>query len=226
MGGPTGAAVRAGTAAVEAGGDGQRATGQEEAGDTESESQPTAQDEAASPEAEAANYEAVGAAAELIAKPRFELSSAEREVRDSISYGDAFKALRAEAEGRGDNDAVAELDAVSGEVSSALEAETMARARNDSEAFAPIREQLQSASERFTRVMDRLNAPRLKAKPPRQMLTKMATPSGKRRGATRRQKTALQITIPASTFLILRLILMASSKRPNWRKAQKRLKLA
>ncbi|SNY95586.1 LPD38 domain-containing protein [Halomonas sp. hl-4] len=159
VGGPTGAAVRAGTAAVEAGGDGQRATGQEEAGDTESESQPTAQDEAASPEAEAANYEAVGAAAELIAKPRFELSSAEREVRDSISYGDAFKALRAEAEGRGDNDAVAELDAVSGEVSSALEAETMARARNDSEAFAPIREQLQSASERFTRVMDRLNAP-------------------------------------------------------------------
>mgnify|MGYP003647049927 FL=1 len=46
-----------------------------------------------------------------------------------------------------------------GEISAALEAETMARTRNDSEAFTAIREQLQSASERFTRVMDRLNAP-------------------------------------------------------------------
>lgn len=159
VGAPTGGTVRGGTAAMELRGNGRQGGEQLEPSETPTEQPSPAPQEAPTPEAETANAEAVGTAAELIAKPRFELSSAEREVRDSISYGDAFKALRAAAEERGDSDAVAELDAVSGEISAALEAETMARTRNDSEAFAPIREQLQGASERFTRVMDRLNTP-------------------------------------------------------------------
>ncbi|MDN6322260.1 MAG: hypothetical protein L0J73_06270, partial [Halomonas sp.] len=159
VGAPTGGAVRGGTAAMELRENGRQGGEQSDPSETPTEQPSPATQEAPTPEAEAANVEAVGTAAELIAKPRFELSSAEREVRDSISYGDAFKALRAAAEERGDSDAVAELDAVSGEISAALEAETMARTRNDSEAFTPIREQLQNASERFARVMDRLNTP-------------------------------------------------------------------
>ena len=159
VGGPTGGAVRAGTAAIEMRGNNQQGSEQPELSEPPAEQSPPTPEKAPTPEAETANAEAVGTAAELIAKPRFELSSAEREVRDSISYGDAFKALRAAAEDRGDSDAVAELDAVSGEISAALEAETMARTRNDSDAFAPIREQLQNASERFARAMDRLNTP-------------------------------------------------------------------
>lgn len=159
VGGPTGGAVRAGTAAMELRGNNQQGSEQPEPSESPTEQSSPAPEEAPTSEAETANAEAVGTAAELIAKPRFELSSAEREVRDSISYGDAFKALRAAAEERGDSDAVAELDAVSSEISAALEAETMARTRNDSDAFTPIREQLQNASERFTRVMDRLNTP-------------------------------------------------------------------
>ncbi|NYT74268.1 hypothetical protein HZU72_17800 [Halomonas sp. QX-2] len=159
VGAPTGGAVRGATAAMEMRGNNQKASEQSEPSDAPAEQSSPDPQEVPSPGAETANVEAIGTAAELIAKPRFELSSVEREVRDSISYGDAFKALRAAAEERGDSDAVAELDAVSGEVSAALEAETMARTRNDSEAFTPIREQLKSASERFTRVMDRLNTP-------------------------------------------------------------------
>lgn len=157
VGAPTGGAVRGGTAAMELRGNGRQGGEQSEPSEGAAEQPSPVPQEAPTPEAETANVEAIGTAAELIAKPRFELSSAEREVRDSISYGDAFKALRAAAEERGDSDAVAELDAVSGEISAALEAETMARTRNDSEAFTPIREQLQGVSERFTRVMDRLN---------------------------------------------------------------------
>lgn len=159
VGAPTGGAVRGGTAVMEMRGNNRQGGELSEPSETSTEQPSPAPGEASAPEAETANVEAIGTAAELIARPRFELSSAEREVRDSISYGDAFKALRAAAEERGDSDAVAELDAVSGEISAALEAETMARTRNDSEAFTAIREQLQSASERFTRVMDRLNAP-------------------------------------------------------------------
>lgn len=159
VGAPTGGAVRGVTAGMEMRGNNQQGSEQATPAEAPTKQPSPAPQESPSPEAEAANVEAVGTAAELIAKPRFELSSAEREVRDSISYGDAFKALRAAAEERGDSDAVTELDAVSGEISAALEAETMARARNDREALTPIREQLQNASERFTRVMDRLNAP-------------------------------------------------------------------
>nr|WP_288102207.1 LPD38 domain-containing protein [Halomonas sp.] len=164
VGGPTGGAVRAGTAAMELRGNNQQGSEQPEPSESPAEQSSPAPEEAPTPEAETANDEAIGTAAELIAKPRFELSSAEREVRDSISYGDAFKALRAAAEARGDSDAVAELDAVSSEISAALEAETIARSRNDSDAFTPIREQLKSASERFTRVMDRLNTPEAESK--------------------------------------------------------------
>jgi len=158
VGGPTGGAVRAGTAAMELRGNNQQGSEQPEPSESPTEQSSPAPEEALTPEAETANAEAVGTAAELIARPRFELSSAEREVRDSISYGDAFKALRTTAEERGDNDAVAEMDAISSEISAALEAETMARSRNDSDALMPVREQLQSVSERFARVMDRLNS--------------------------------------------------------------------
>ncbi|QPI65949.1 LPD38 domain-containing protein [Vreelandella venusta] len=158
VGGPTGGAVRAGTAAMEMRGNNQQGSEQPEPSESPTEQSSPAPEEAPTPEAETANAEAVGTAAELIAKPRFELSSAERDVRDSISYGDAFKALRTTAEERGDNDAVAEMDAISSEISAALEAETIARSRNDSDALMPVREQLQSVSERFTRVMDRLNS--------------------------------------------------------------------
>tara|TARA_R110000850_G_scaffold121623_4_gene239464 strand:+ start:40804 stop:47319 length:6516 start_codon:yes stop_codon:yes gene_type:complete len=155
VGAPTGGAVRGATAGMELSGNSQRGNG--EPVPTE---QPTpTQETAPSPEAETANVEAVGTAAELIGRPRFELSSAEREARDSISYGDAFKSLRAEAESRGDTEAVTELDAISGDIAAALEAETMARASNDVEALAPVRVQLQGASARFSRVMERLNAP-------------------------------------------------------------------
>ncbi|MGP8291740.1 LPD38 domain-containing protein [Vreelandella zhanjiangensis] len=163
VGAPTGGAVRGGTATMELRSNGQRDGGQPESSEAPVEQPAPIQEDAVTPEAEIANVEAVGTATELIAKPRFELSSAEREVRDSISYGDAFKALRSAAEARGDTEAVNELDAVSGEISAALEAETMARTRNDSEAFTPIREQLQNASERFAHVMERLNTPETSA---------------------------------------------------------------
>lgn len=158
VGGPTGGVVRGATAGMELRGNNQQVSEQPGPSEAPAEQSSTAQQEAPTPEAEAANAEAVGTAAELIARPRFELSSAERDVRDSISYGDAFKALRTTAEERGDNDAVAEMDAISSEISAALEAETIARSRNDSDALMPVREQLQSVSERFTRVMDRLNS--------------------------------------------------------------------
>ncbi|MFG6179718.1 hypothetical protein ACGTN6_21030, partial [Halomonas sp. THAF12] len=93
----------------------------------------------------------------LIRRPRFELSSAEREVRDSITYGDAFKALRAAAEAQGDQEAVAELDAVSEEASAALEAETLARSRGDESAMEPVRQRLDAAAQRFSGVMERIN---------------------------------------------------------------------
>ncbi|WP_328717562.1 hypothetical protein VO226_08265 [Halomonas elongata] len=95
VGGPTGGAVRLGTAAAEA------------------------------------DSDAVRAAADLIRQPRSELSSAEREARDSITDGEAFTALRSTAEEQGDTEAVAELDAINEEVSSALEEETLDRIRSD-----------------------------------------------------------------------------------------------
>lgn len=159
VGGPTGGAVRAGTAAMELRGNNQQRSEQTEPRESPAEQSSPALKEAPITEAETANDETIGTAAELIGRPRFELSSAEREARDSISYGDAFKALRATAEERGDSESVAELDSISRELSVALEAETMARSRNDSDALTPIREQLQGAASRFTQVMDRLNNP-------------------------------------------------------------------
>lgn len=95
--------------------------------------------------------------AELIRTPRHELTTEEREARDSLTYGEDFKALRSAAEARGDTQAVAELDAVSEEVSDLLEEETLARTRGES--LAPIRERLGAAADRFAQVTDRIRTP-------------------------------------------------------------------
>ena len=150
IGGPTGGAVRLGTATAEAAGN--------RSGSTQAKSsQSSDTNQAPSPEALQANEEAVGAASDLIRRPRFELSSAEREARDSITYGDAFKALRAAAEEQGDTEAVADLDAVSEEVSSALEEETLARSRGDEESIEQVRQRLGAASQRFSDAVGRIN---------------------------------------------------------------------
>lgn len=95
--------------------------------------------------------------ADLIRTPRHELSSAEREARDSLAYGNDFKTLRAAAEQKGDADAVAELDAVSEQVSDLLGAEALSRTRGES--LDPIRERLNAAADRFTQVAERIRAP-------------------------------------------------------------------
>ncbi|NWO10145.1 hypothetical protein HLV40_07010 [Chromohalobacter salexigens] len=160
VGGPTGGAVRAGTAAAEVAG-GRASIAKEESGQADN-----SPEEESSPETQQANEEAVGAAAELIRRPRFELSSSEREVRDSITYGDAFKSLRAAAEAQGDTEAVAELDAVSEEVSSALEDETLARSSGEEDAIEPIRQRLDGAAQRFTSTMERINSQRSDSQSP------------------------------------------------------------
>ncbi|MAX33834.1 MAG: hypothetical protein CME72_12305 [Halomonadaceae bacterium] len=154
VGGPTGGAVRAGTAAFEA--SGRRAS----PGQSTSEQQDTTpQQEPPGGQAETgqANTETVATAAELIRRPRSELSSAEREARDSITYGDAFKALRSAAEAQGDAEAVAQLDAASEEVSASLEDETLARSRGDEAAMEPVRQRLSLAAQRYTAAVDRIN---------------------------------------------------------------------
>lgn len=155
VGGPTGGAVRAGTASYEAA----RGAQPDAVSDENPEpGQPDASPAAdSSPESRQADIEAVGAAAELIRRPRFELSSTEREARDSLAYGDAFKALRSAAETQGDSEAVAELDAMSEEVSAALEDETMARTRGENADLAPVRQRLDDAARRFSGVMERIN---------------------------------------------------------------------
>lgn len=160
VGGPTGGAVRAGTAAAEVAG-GRASVAEDESGQADN-----SPEEESSPETQQANEEAVGAAAELIRRPRFELSSSEREVRDSITYGDAFKSLRAAAEAQGDTEAVAELDAVSEEVSSALEDETLARSSGEEDAIEPIRQRLDGAAQRFTSTMERINSQRSDSQSP------------------------------------------------------------
>lgn len=161
VGGPTGGAVRAGTATSEAA----RGSQAEEGSDSEQDDTPAREEQSGqpTPEAQQANAEAVGAAAELIRRPRFELSSAERKVRDSITYGDAFKALRSAAEAQGNSEAVAELDAVSEEVSAALEAEILARTRDKEADLKPIRQRLNAAAQRFTAVMDSINEKKAQA---------------------------------------------------------------
>ena len=94
---------------------------------------------------------------DLIRTPRHELPSAEREARDSLTYGNDFKTLRAAAEQKGDADAVAELDAVSEQVSGLLEAEALSRTRG--EPLSDIRERLDVAADRFAQVVDRINSP-------------------------------------------------------------------
>lgn len=87
-------------------------------------------------------------------------------MRDSITYGDAFKSLRAAAEAQGDTEAVAELDAVSEEVSSALEDETLARSSGEEDAIEPIRQRLDGAAQRFTSTMERINSQRSDSQSP------------------------------------------------------------
>ncbi|MEC8936937.1 MAG: hypothetical protein VYB20_06945, partial [Pseudomonadota bacterium] len=94
---------------------------------------------------------------DLIRTPRHELSSAEREARDSLTYGNDFKTLRAAAEQKGDTDAVAELDAISEQVSGLLEAEALSRTRG--EPLSGIRERLDVAADRFAQVVERINSP-------------------------------------------------------------------
>ena len=145
--------MRAGTATYEAARGSQADEG---GGETDAPTEEGRQEQA-TPEAKQADAEVIGTAAELIRRPRSELSSAEREVRDSLTYGDAFKALRSAAEAQGDSEAVTELDAVSEEVSAALEAETMARTRVEEADLEPIRQRLDDAAQRFTGVMERIN---------------------------------------------------------------------
>lgn len=95
--------------------------------------------------------------ADLLRTPRHELSSAEREARDSLAYGDDFKALRTAAEQQGDAQAVAELDALSEEASALLEEETLARTRGDDQAMAPVREKLAGVAQRFAGVTEQIN---------------------------------------------------------------------
>ncbi|TDV89190.1 hypothetical protein BDK62_12410 [Halomonas alkaliantarctica] len=95
--------------------------------------------------------------ADLMRTPRHELSSTDREARDSLAYGNDFKALRATAEQQGDAQAVAELDALSEEASALLEEETLARTRGDEQAMVPVREKLAGVAQRFTGVTDRIN---------------------------------------------------------------------
>ncbi len=95
--------------------------------------------------------------ADLIRMPRHELSSAEREARDSLTYGNDFKTLRAAAEQKGDADAVAELDAVSEQVSDLLGVEALSRTRGES--LVPVRERLNAVADRFTQVVERIRGP-------------------------------------------------------------------
>ncbi|WP_280568300.1 LPD38 domain-containing protein [Chromohalobacter sp. 296-RDG] len=154
VGGPTGGAVRAGASAVEVASARGKTGGDAEtpASDPETPPQPSG-----SPEARQANTEAVSAAADLIRHPRSELSSSEREARDSITDGDAFKALRATAEEQGDTEAVSELDAINEDVSSELEEETLSRSRGEGGPTDAMRQNLDQTAKRFSSVMERLN---------------------------------------------------------------------
>ena len=106
-----------------------------------------------------ADQEAAIAGAELVRRPRSELSDAEREARDSITNGEGYQALRAMAESQGDTEAVAELDAMNQEANQALEAETLARTQGDGDALQQVRSGLRGTGDRLARVMQRLNDP-------------------------------------------------------------------
>ncbi|MBW5800689.1 LPD38 domain-containing protein [Halomonas elongata] len=161
VGGPTGGAVRLGTATAEAVGNRSGRSQDALPGSEQVSSQEPAQATAAveeSTSAPSSDKDAVRAAADLIRQPRSALSSAEREARDSITDGDAFKALRAAAEEQGDTEAVAELDAINEEVSSALEEETLSRSRGEDGPTDAMRQNLDQTARRFSSVMERLNS--------------------------------------------------------------------
>ncbi|MGQ0335673.1 LPD38 domain-containing protein [Halomonas elongata] len=164
VGGPTGGAVRLGTATAEVAGN--RSTKSQPKSKTAQEpeyegaGEPVQRGEAreGSTPKQAPDSDAVRAAADLIRQPRSELSSAEREARDSITDGEAFKALRATAEEQGDTEAVAELDAIHEEVSSELEEETLSRSRGEGGPTESMRQNLEQTAQRFSSVMERLNS--------------------------------------------------------------------
>lgn len=161
VGGPTGGAVRLGTATAEAVGNRSGRSQDALPGSEQVSSQEPAQATAAveeSTSAPSSDKDAVRAAADLIRQPRSALSSAEREARDSITDGDAFKALRAAAEEQGDTEAVVELDAINEEVSSALEEETLSRSRGEDGPTDAMRQNLDQTARRFSSIMERLNS--------------------------------------------------------------------
>lgn len=94
-------------------------------------------------------------ASDLIRTPRHELTSEKRSARDSLTYGNTFKALRKSAKDSNDSQAVADLDAVSEEVSNLLETETLARSRGES--LEPVRKRLDLVANQFESVEQRIN---------------------------------------------------------------------
>lgn len=112
---------------------------------------PEGEAETSSPDAAAA---VTPESIDLIRRPRFELSSAEREARDSLAYGKTFKALRASAEAKNDTEAVAELEAASEEVSDLLENEALMRTRGES--LDVVRDQLGATADRFASAIERV----------------------------------------------------------------------
>ncbi|WP_110665222.1 LPD38 domain-containing protein [Salinicola halophilus] len=149
-----GGVVRAGTGATEALSDGSESAPSTPQERPESATGPA--DETTTTQSMPLDPESIEASIDLIAQPRHRLDGEQRAARDSVTDGQGFDLLRAEAQRRGDEEAAAELDRLGGDIGLALEEETLLRSQGgDTAALQP---RLDALAQRYrdvtARVMD------------------------------------------------------------------------